>query len=63
MNPLVTVVIPAYNAALTIARALDSVLAQTYRPLEIFVIDDNLDPVEVYSIDNQHAEDMVMIRV
>ena len=36
----ISVVIPAYNAALTIRRALDSVLAQTVAPAEIIVVDD-----------------------
>jgi glycosyltransferase involved in cell wall biosynthesis len=39
-TPLVTVLIPAFNAAATIRRALDSALAQTYRQLEIIVVDD-----------------------
>src|SRR6266568_3383608 len=39
-RPLVTVIIPAYNAVATVARALDSALAQTYRPIEVIVIDD-----------------------
>jgi glycosyltransferase involved in cell wall biosynthesis len=38
--PLVSVVIPAFNAGRTIGRALASVFAQDYRPLEIIVIDD-----------------------
>src|SRR5437868_5554421 len=38
--PLVSVVIPAYNAAATIRRAVDSALAQTYHPIEVIVIDD-----------------------
>jgi glycosyltransferase involved in cell wall biosynthesis len=34
------VVIPAYNAAATLARALDSVFAQTLLPAEVVVVDD-----------------------
>lgn len=40
MNPLVSVVIPAYNAAPHITAALESVLAQPVRPLEIIVVND-----------------------
>src|SRR3954468_6257834 len=36
----VTVLMPAYNAGRFVARAIDSVLAQTHRDLELFVIDD-----------------------
>ena len=36
----ISVVIPAYNAAETIARAVNSVLAQSRRPDEIIVVDD-----------------------
>jgi glycosyltransferase involved in cell wall biosynthesis len=39
-SPLVSVVIPAFNAGRTIDRALASVFAQDYRPLEVIVVDD-----------------------
>lgn len=38
--PRVTVVIPAYNATPTLVRTVNSVVAQTYDDLEIFVVDD-----------------------
>lgn len=40
VNPSITVVIPAYNAAGTLARALESVLTQTCQAHEIVVVDD-----------------------
>lgn len=40
MDPLVSVIIPMYNAAKTIQETIESVIAQTYRNLEILVIDD-----------------------
>ncbi len=39
-RPLVSVIVPAYNAAAFIAAAVESVLAQDYRPLEIIVVND-----------------------
>lgn len=40
MNPLVSVIIPVYNAGKTIERCIDSVLDQSYETLEIIVIND-----------------------
>lgn len=39
-SPLVSVVIPTYNRAALVCEAVDSVLQQTYRNIEIIVIDD-----------------------
>ena len=40
MTPRFSVVIPAYNAVATLARAIDSVRAQTWPAHEIIVVDD-----------------------
>lgn len=39
-RPLVSVIVPAFNRRHTIGRALRSVAEQTYRPIEIIVVDD-----------------------
>ena len=38
--PLVSIVIPAHNEEKALARLLDSILCQTYEPLQIILVDD-----------------------
>jgi glycosyltransferase involved in cell wall biosynthesis len=40
-QPLVSVIIPTFSRPANLCRAIDSVLAQTYKPIEIIVVDDN----------------------
>ena len=38
--PLVSVIVPAFNRENTIARCIDSILAQTHRLIEVIIVDD-----------------------
>jgi len=40
IGPLVSVILPSYNAAFTIARSIDAILKQQYSNIEVLVIDD-----------------------
>lgn len=40
MNPLISIIVPVYNAEYTLNRCLDSILNQTFSDWELFLIDD-----------------------
>lgn len=56
MNPLVSVIIPAYNAEKTLIRCLGSVLNQTYKNLEVIVIDDGSEDLTLQLLQNYSNE-------
>ncbi|WOD39253.1 glycosyltransferase family A protein [Nodosilinea sp. E11] len=56
-HPLVSVIIPAYNAEHFIAQTLDSVLTQTYQSLEVLVVDDGSQDGTAAIVNNYMAAD------
>jgi glycosyltransferase involved in cell wall biosynthesis len=59
--PLVTVIIPVYNAGAFLRPAVDSVLAQTHGQLEIIVVDDGSTDHCVDTIGNLRDERLVIV--
>jgi len=57
IEPFISVIVPAYNEAVTIGSALASVQVQTERRLEILVVDDASTDSTVQTILHQAARD------
>jgi glycosyltransferase involved in cell wall biosynthesis len=56
-NPLVSVIIPAHNRAQLVQKAIESVLMQSYKNLEIIVVDDASDDATPQVLANFSASD------
>lgn len=66
MRPMVSVIVPMYNAAAYIVEALESVLESSYRPIEVVVVDDgstddSLEVAKAYG--KQHKEVRVLTQL
>lgn len=40
MNPIISIIVPVYNAEKTLNRCVDSILNQTYHDWELLLVDD-----------------------
>jgi glycosyltransferase involved in cell wall biosynthesis len=61
MQPLVTVIIPCYNAASTVAASIASARAQDYRPIEIVAVDDKSRDDTVAVLQSLAGNDLAII--
>ncbi len=61
-KPLVSVIIPTYNRANLIGRAIQSVLDQTYQNIEIIVVDDASNDNTEEIVTKSHSKDIVYLR-
>lgn len=62
MNPLISVIVPIYNVEAYLPRCLDSIVNQTYRNLEIILVDDG-SPDNCGAICDEYANRDSRIRV
>ena len=60
--PLVSVLVPCYNAEAYVAAALESVLAQTYAPIEVIVVDDGSTDGSAAVLEGFRARGVTVIR-
>lgn len=62
-KPLVSVVVPAFNAATFISRCLESINSQTYRPLEVIVVDDCSSDDTCAYVESLNSENITLVRL
>ncbi|MCL1665346.1 glycosyltransferase [Elizabethkingia ursingii] len=64
-NPLVSIIVPVYNAESTLYIALDSIISQSYQHLEVILIDDcsqdnTLDVIDRYTVRLSNQTDIII---
>ena len=58
-EPLINIIVPVYNTEKYIRKCLDSIVNQTYRNLEIIVVDEALIAVGIFVM-NMHTKMLVL---
>jgi len=58
INPLVSIIIPTYNRPIYLQRAIGSTLNQTYKNIEVIIIDDNSSQ-DILSIVNEFQDNRI----
>jgi len=61
-DPLVSVILPVYNVAAFVREALESVVSQSWRDLEVILIDDGSVDATVPEVEQVHDERIVLVR-
>lgn len=60
MNPLVSVIIPTYNRSELVCSTIDSILAQSYVPVEIIVVDDGSSDDTVNTVTQRYGAKIIV---
>ncbi len=61
-NPAISVIVPVYNAQATLARCVESILAQSYTDFEVILVDDGATDDSPGMIDRYEAEHPGLVR-
>lgn len=62
-KPLVSIIIPTYNRAHSIGRCLNSVLSQSYKNLEVIVVDDGSQDDTERIVKSYNADEIIYIQL